>query len=429
MIRLQTIPFAPGVARGVVTPSTTGIPNRISLVRPSDLEGLSGRPAGLIVIDGAPLSHPMIRILGLGVPTVIVSEAQARELPSDHPLWIDGSSGLVCDSEDLMSQPGRPAETRPHGPYRMADGTEIALNASVASIDDAARAKSLGANAIGLVRSEGLLLEEPLPPDADWFRTRFDRLVRAAAPLPVTVRLIDFAADKRPSWLGEIAGSSGPIGLQGSRLYGEPAVRRILEAELEGLAALTEPGVAEVLVPYLVFPEDFIGIRRRVAAVLGKDIAIGAMIETPGAAFDIAQWLEIADFVSIGCNDLMQCLFAADRDIPELTSWLDPHAPGLFRFLRYMLSQAEDEVTRVRLCGLLPQMPSVLPILIGLGGRRFTAAPGVIPYLADAAAHTNLGDAQGLAERVCSAASAREVRSQLGLPAMPAWERRDLAAD
>lgn len=428
MIRLQAMPFAPGVAKGILQTGEADGEHRISLVTQGDLDGLSGHPAGLIVVDGAPLSHPMIRTLGLGVPTVIVSQAQARELPEDRELWLDGSTGLISDAESAPSEPTESSMAELGQPLRTSDGTEILLSASVASIKEAALAKEVGAGSIGLVRSEGLILEEATAPDAAWFRAQLARLMQAAAPLSVTVRLIDFASDKRPPWLPGISGASGPIGLQGSRLYGEPGVRRVLDAELAALAGLAESGQFEVLVPYLVFPEDFLAIKDLVRSMLGSQIRIGAMIETPGAAFDIAHWLEIADFVSIGCNDLMQCLFAADRDIPELNGWLDPHAPGLFRFLRYMLREAGLRGGAVRLCGLLPQMPSVLPVLAGLGFRRLTAASHLIPYLARAVRRTDLEQARQLAEDICAARTAGEVRARLGLPSMPAWEQRGLAA-
>ena len=91
------------------------------------------------------------------------------------------------------------------------------------------------------------------------------------------------------------------------------------------------------------------------------------MTEVPAAILDMQHWFEVADFVSIGCNDLMQCLFAADRDIPELRNYLDPCAPALFRFLRQAATAAGENIDKVQLCGLLPQMPGVLPVLLGMG--------------------------------------------------------------
>jgi phosphoenolpyruvate-protein kinase (PTS system EI component) len=140
------------------------------------------------------------------------------------------------------------------------------------------------------------------------------------------------------------------------------------------------------------------------------------MAETPAAVLAMQDWFEVADFVSIGCNDLMQCLFAADRDLPELSALLDPYAPVLFRFLRQAAQAADANLGKVQLCGMLPQMPGVLPVLLGLGYSNFSVEPMMIPYLAEIIHATTLPQAQALAHEICTAKDNREVRALLGLP-------------
>jgi phosphoenolpyruvate-protein kinase (PTS system EI component) len=145
------------------------------------------------------------------------------------------------------------------------------------------------------------------------------------------------------------------------------------------------------------------------------------MVETPAAAFALAEMLEIADFVALGCNDLMQCFFGVDRDILEVSEFLDPCAPVLFRFLRQVAEAAGKAVGELQLCGLLSQSPGILPVLLGLGYRVFSVEPVMIPYLARTIGTEGIASAEALAAAVCAAPDAEGVRRILGLPRGSAW--------
>jgi phosphoenolpyruvate-protein kinase (PTS system EI component) len=137
------------------------------------------------------------------------------------------------------------------------------------------------------------------------------------------------------------------------------------------------------------------------------------MAETPAAVLAMAHWFNEADFVAIGCNDLMQCLFAADRELVELSRYLDPYAPELFNFLQQAATAAGNNIDKVQVCGLLPQIPGVLPVLLGMGFRVFSVAPVMIPYLANTVNVTDLAEAEALAHRVCSSRHSQQVRDLL----------------
>ena len=113
----------------------------------------------------------------------------------------------------------------------------------------------------------------------------------------------------------------------------------------------------------------------------------------------------------------MQCLFAANRDIPQLAALLDPYAPVLFRLLHQVADKAEQSLPKIRLCGLLPQVPGILPILIGLGFRCFSVEPVWLTELARSVRQTHSADAAQLARKVCGAADSASVSDLLGQPA------------
>jgi len=140
------------------------------------------------------------------------------------------------------------------------------------------------------------------------------------------------------------------------------------------------------------------------------------VVEAAPFSYAMIGILDRAAFVALGCNDLMQTLFAADWDQPRLRRYLDPYAPVLYRFLGQVAASAEGRLDRVQVCGLLPQIRGVLPLLLGLGYRAFSVDTVMIPWLARVVRTTRLSDARALVERACLSRNARELRALLNLP-------------
>ena len=275
-------------------------------------------------------------------------------------------------------------------------------------------AVEFGAEAIGLLRSEFLVPEDGRLPDAAFYRSAFRKLCETAAGLPLTIRLFDVAASKRPSWLPLAPVDAGVLGRQGVRLYADEPVHGIYLAQLQAIAALAPEFEVRVLLPYVADLAELQYWRDDIKQQLAYPVAVGAMAETPAAALQLREWLEVVEFVAIGCNDLMQCLFGADRDQPELHRYLDPYAPALYRFLRQVADAVQDRLDAVQLCGVLPQLPGILPLLLGLGYRVFSVEATLLPYLWSTITGTHAGEARMLAERICRARSSAAVRELLG---------------
>jgi phosphoenolpyruvate-protein kinase (PTS system EI component) len=409
--------YVPGCARGVLrVGSAAAAADSIVLLDGGEIAQLSSRPAGIIVSDGAPLAHYMIRLLGLGVPTIMLDGTRAAHLPLGQRLLIDGASGRISDAAE--GDPAAPTPVPASGQALCsADGVAVQLLASVRDAAGARRAVAARAAAIGLVRSEFIAPDADAMPDAGFYTERFGTLCEAAAPLAVSIRLLDASADKRPAWLPDIAGFGGALGLQGVRLFGNPPVQGVVEAQLQAIASLAGQHPLQVIIPFLTRREELghwaAWLRQRLPA----GVSIGAMVETPAAVLEVGDWFAHADFLAVGCNDLMQTLFAADRDRPEVAAYLDPYAPLLYRLLRQLAAAAGDHIGQVRLCGLLPQLQGTLPLLLGLGFRQFSVDPPHIPYLAHGVQQLRLRDAERLATQACRAKTSAEVLALLGLPA------------
>jgi phosphoenolpyruvate-protein kinase (PTS system EI component) len=388
--------------------------NNICLLTHQELGVFETRPAGVIVIDGAPFSHPMIRLLVRGIPTVMVSANTASSLEQGKEIFIDGFAGKILQPVQATLAKTPEPEPPPAGEaLSLTDGSEVLLRASIFSTGDATRAVNKGAASIGLVRTEYMIPDNGRLPDAAFYSSSLGALCDAAQPLKVTLRLPDITQDKPVPWFKQLAGFNTPLGMQGVRLFDKEPVREVVFAMLDAVNRLSDTYEISLLLPYVTKLEEFHRWHNRIEQCLHKPLLIGTMAESPVALLAMPHWFEHADFVAIGCNDLMQCVFAADRDLAEMRGYLDAYSPELHRFLQQAADAAGDNINRVQLCGLLPQMPGVLPVLIGMGFRVFSVAPVMIPYLANTINGINLAQAQALARQACEARDSREVRELL----------------
>ncbi len=415
-LNITGMPYVPGVAQGMLRFATVpNATNCIQILRQEELEEFIGSPLGFIVVEGAPFSHTMIRYMGMGIPTVIISKPQADSLKEGMAIMLDGAAGLITTQITETTEPQGIALAVPPHPLRTRDGIEVILRASVRNQKAATLACRQGAESIGLLRSEFVTPDDGSVPDTAFYLRALGQICESASPLPVTIRLLDIAADKIPTWMPAIQGVGGALGLQGVRLYGTEPMKRIVQAQLKAINHLSDSYDIRIIIPYLVRYEELRHWVNFIRQQLTKPLPLGAMAETPASALDLAHWFDLVDFVAIGCNDLMQCLFAADRDRAELRHYLDPYAPPLWRFLQQIATNANAQLDRIQLCGVLAQLPGVLPILLGLGYRVFSVEAKLIPYLRQAISSSNTAEAKRLAQAVCAARESREVLQLLGL--------------
>jgi phosphotransferase system enzyme I (PtsI) len=412
---IHATPYVPGQARGTLRfgPAASA-PDVIVALHQREIAALDGRPAGIILVDASPFSHPTLRLLSQAIPTVLVELDQLDGLIDGNEILLDGHSGRltspVPSSLPDYTQPSLPDAGKP---VSTLDGVSIELRASVGAAAGSAAAVKQGAASIGLVRSEYLFPEDGSCPDAEFLTAAFEQICQSAQPLPVTFRLVDIAGDKKPPWLSNVSGVAGGLGLQGARLYATEPVRQVYLDELKALNRLAGQYRFSVLLPYVASLTELETLVAELRQYLPSAIPLGVMLETPAAALAVDEFLGMVDFAALGCNDLMQCLFAANRDLPELRAWLDPYAPVLYRFLDMVAQRTGDSLGALQVCGLLPQWPGILPVLMGLGYRTFSVDPIMLPWLAQTARLSDTKQAVLLARAVCEARRPSEVKQML----------------
>ena len=124
------------------------------------------------------------------------------------------------------------------------------------------------------------------------------------------------------------------------------------------------------------------------------DLPIGLMLEVPAAAVSIEQLLEVVDFVSIGSNDLVQYLMAADRDNPKVSHLCQPLSPPVLKVLNSVITACNRAGKPVTLCGEMAGQPRAFVLLLGMGLRSVSMSPAFIPMIKDLTRHLTISDAQ-----------------------------------
>lgn len=361
----------------------------------------------LITEAGGPTSHTAILAKGLGVPAVVQCPG-ARDLTDGTTVVVDGSSGVVVTDPDehTQAQARARAEARAlltasgFGPGATSDGTAVALLVNIATAEDAHRASAVDCEGVGLFRTEGMYLGRQTAPSVEEQEASYREVLGVFTGRRVVVRTLDAGADKPLAFVDMGEEENPALGVRGLRVARRHPELLAGQLEALGRAASATGADVRVMAPMVSTTSE---ARTFVAQARAHGLAVaGAMIEVPAAALRAPQLLAEVDFVSIGTNDLAQYTFAADRMQGELADLLDPWQPALLDLIASVGSAGLGTVTPVGVCGEAAGDPLLACVLVGLGVRSLSMAPGLI-----AAVRLVLG-AHSLARCTEMAAAARQ---------------------
>ena len=377
-------------------------------VSPAELAQLQSRGVVAVIADaGSALSHSAILARSLHIPLVLSGGEALKRIADGDVLMLDGSTGEIVidpDRDDLRryraSVRDSARERRRLGRLRRApsqtrDGRRIALLANAESAADVEQAHRLGADGIGLYRTEFLFLQRGTPPDEDEQFAVYRDLALAMDGRPVTIRTLDLGADKADSAGLALASEPNPaLGLRGVRL--SLARPHLFHAQLRALLRASEYGRIGILLPMVSRREELVAARAALEAArlsLRADgfgeiptPRFGAMIEVPAAALAVSGMRDLLDFVAIGTNDLVQYLLAADRNHPALGDLYSPLHPALIRLLADILRYGREAGLAVSVCGEIAGDPALVPLLIALGLDAFSLHPATLLEVREALA-------------------------------------------
>ncbi|MCG8294532.1 phosphoenolpyruvate--protein phosphotransferase [Pseudomonas entomophila] len=393
---------------------------------PSDLLLLARHDvAGLCMAAGGATSHVAILARARGLPCLVALGETLLELAPGTTLVLDADNGHL----ETRADTSRLAEVRQHcqqrreqrqrqqaaahDSARTRDGRQIEVAANVASADEAAQALALGADGIGLLRSEFLFVDRHTAPDQAEQHSAYQAVLDAMAERPVIIRTIDVGGDKQLDYLPLPVEANPVLGLRGIRLG---QVRpELLDEQLRALLQVSPQRRCRIMLPMVTEVDELVAIRQRLdrlASELGvtERAELGVMIEVPAAALLAERLAEHADFFSIGTNDLSQYTLAMDRDHAGLAARVDALHPALLRLIDLTCQGAAKHGRWVGVCGALASDPLATPVLVGLGVAELSVSAPQIGEIKAIVRQLDANECRRFSQGLLALSSASAVR-------------------
>ncbi len=357
-----------------------------------------GRVRGLVLEEGSPNSHVTIVARALDIPLVGQTKPILDLVDPDDPVIADGESGEVyirpsADVEQAYADKVR-FQARRQAQYAKLrdtpsvtkDGKSVHLSINAGLLVDLPHIDEAGADGIGLFRTElQFMIASAFPrmrEQTDLYRAVLD----AAGDKPVVFRSLDIGSDKVLPYLPHAKEENPALGWRAIRMaLDRPALLRL---QMRALLRAASGRVLRVMFPMVAEIDEFRRARALVeherafltshGHVPPSEIYLGAMLEVPALLWQFDELLGYVDFVSVGSNDLMQFLFASDRDHPRLAGRYDSLSPVVLKVLRRVVQASEQHNVPLNLCGEMAGRPLEAMALVGLGFRSISMAPAAI---------------------------------------------------
>jgi len=404
---------------GTVLVGDTIAPAELAQIRESGV-------LALVTTGGSPLSHSAILARSMRMPMLVGVHDALKEISDDDLVLIDGRSGQVVvhpTAQDLavyrnfQREQARSADelSRLRGAHtRTRDGVDIHLFANAEQPIDIAQAHALGVSGVGLYRTEFLFLQRGDAPGEDEQFEAYRELVLGMGGLPVTIRTLDLGADKADSAGIALSDEDNPaLGVRGIRL----SMKRphLFATQLRAILRASRFGPVRILVPMVTTAEEVVATRTlamqcaRELRTEGHEIAdqleFGAMIEVPAAAIALSTLIRHLDFISIGTNDLIQYVLAADRGNDDLGNLHDPLHPAILKLLAQIIATAQRAKKPATLCGEMAGDARYTAMLLALGLTNFSMHPSSLLEVRQAIANCHHAGVRAAAKTLLRARS------------------------
>lgn len=387
---------------------------------------------GIATDAGTRTSHVAILARSLNLPAIVGLRTATAELVGGEQAILDGFTGLLAIAptheeieafrerarqeavaeEDLRSLAALDAVTT--------DGVRITLRANVDLPEEAELAARSGAEGVGLMRTEFLVVGRATMPDEDEQFRAYCRVVQAFGGRPVVIRTFDIGGDKLP--VGGHPSEPNPF-------LGWRAIRMCLDqpdlfrTQLRALLRAAQHGDVRIMLPLVVTLDEVHSARALLnqaadelasrGIAVRRDVPLGVMIETPAAAVTADTLVDDVAFFSIGTNDLVQYTLAVDRGNANLASRFTPLHPAVLRLIRRTVEVGEQAGLEVAVCGEMASQPLMAFALVGLGLRQLSVAPRSVPLMKRLIRGISVKLAEEAAQAALRAPTASTARKEL----------------
>ncbi len=353
---------------------------------------------GLVLEEGGPTSHIAIVARALGIPAVGEVVNATALVQSGDAVIVDGQAGEVQirpqpDVENAYKDKAR-LRARKQEQYRKLkslpaitkDGVDITLQINAGLLVDLPNIEATAAAGIGLFRTELQFMVAPTMPTTSEQQALYAAVLDAAQGKPVTFRTLDIGGDKVLPYMERVEEENPALGWRAIRIGLDKP--RLLRAQLRALLRAGSGRDMRIMLPMIATVDEFRRARtilQREQAMLAKQghappsaLQLGVMVEVPSLLFELEEISREADFLSIGTNDLMQFLFAADRENKRVADRFDPLSIGALRALRSIVQAADRAGCPASVCGEMGGKALETMALIGLGYRNFSMSAASI---------------------------------------------------
>lgn len=390
--------------------------------------------AGFALESGGRTSHTTIIARSLNVPLVAGVEGITEMLTDDDPVIVEGDLGLVIlhpTAEKIAEVAERRRVLAAQEVAMLAtcdlractrDGVEVTLLANLDLPEEIDEVIRFGAAGVGLYRSEFLYIEKsPDLPSEEEHLAMYRRIVEAAAPFPAVIRTYDLGGRKLAQEVMHTHEDNPVLGLRGLRLtMARPEVFRV---QLRGLLRAGLHGDLRILLPMVGSVDEIERFRGFLAGVVDeleadgipfrRDLPLGAMIEVPSAALTADDLAREVDFFAIGTNDLIQYSLAVDRNNEHVADLYQPLHPAILKMLKMVADAAARAGIEVEVCGEMAGDPRFAPLLVGMGLRRLSMGPRLVPAIKTLIRGFDSADLEALAEHCLGKRTGAEVEACL----------------
>lgn len=351
---------------------------------PADTSSLDmNKVLAIVTIEGGPTSHTAILARSRGIVAVVGAQG-ADAIKDGQTVIVKAASGQVvvdpskdeiAEAKESHKAAQRARALRGH-PGQLKDGYKIPLLANVGKPADAEPALDYGAEGVGLFRSEFLFLGNKEAPGVDEQARAYKSLLEHFPGRKVVIRLLDAGADKPLPFLSQADEPNPALGLRGLRAL--KVHRQVLDDQLEALALADSQTDADLWVMAPMVADEH---ETEYFVKLGKSKGLkrmGVMAEVPSIALMADKVAKVADFVSIGTNDLTQYTLAADRTLGSVATYQTAWHPAVLRAIKLIADAGQSNHMPVGVCGEAAADPDLAVVLAGIGVTSLSMTPAAL---------------------------------------------------
>jgi phosphotransferase system enzyme I (PtsI) len=388
---------------------------------------------GYVAEEGTRTSHAAILAKSLGIPCVMGLVGSLDRVRSGMPVILDGTHGTVLLSptpqeiDDARAQERRRLELELQLERAVAlppvtlDGTRITLRGNVDLPDELESAARHGAEGVGLLRTEFLILGRSEIPTEDEQVEYYTRVGRRFAGQPVVIRSYDLGGDKFPLAQAQEPEANPFLGWRALRVCLDRP--EIFRGQIRAMLRARATADVQLMIPLVTQVEEVERTRgliaeeterlRREGTPVGENLPLGIMVETPAAVMMMDRLMELSDFVSVGTNDLTQYTLVVDRGNARLAERFTSFHPAVVRSLKAVVDAAARMGKEAAVCGEMASEPAGAYLLLGLGYRVLSTSPPRLPMVRWLVRQVNLAHAARTAQAALEARTTREVQEVL----------------